>query len=343
MDRERQKHGWPIVCFLTFLLVLFLTWPRAWSPAELCQWSSQPGEVGEELPPAPIRPAPPRPAPRKEGPRLAPIPALEGFRAEAEVADPVIATPGGRIAALPEGWDLGELQSVDLALPLPRPIISNEAEEPRLAQAEGSPPEPEPAAPSVTRLPPVVSNSPDDSLETIDLGPTLDAMVRQAPGPRSELAWGCGWPKPLALLERLEALAGECETGPWTMEAAGRINRFGLAVTGGSDEELSPILGRLEESACAAERQAETIDAPFLATELRRTSHALARQLVVWNEVINSGGPQTSIRDSDQLDPHSLSEGVAQVNRIPADPDALETWREYLELEPLEQALRQPA
>jgi hypothetical protein len=254
----------------------------------------------------------------------------------AEAADAMIAPPAGRTTTLPLGW--GDSQAIDLPLPPHRPMREAEAE------ALKSPSKPERAAPStVTHLPPVVLNSPDGSLQTIDLVPTWDALVSQAPRPNRAPASDCAWPKPVELLERLEVLASECETGPWAMEVAGQIDKLGLAAAEGSDDPLLSIIGRLEEAARAAERRAAELDDPFLATEFRRTRHALARRLTVWTEVIATGGPRASIRDDDTLDPKRLSQCLAQVNEIPADPDVLDTWREYLDLEALERAIRQPA
>jgi hypothetical protein len=242
------------------------------------------------------------------------------------------------------GWQWADLQLVDLTLPPHQPMHYEQATGASSTQPAKRPSQQQPEmVRSLMHLPPVDLCSPDGSLEAIDIVPRWEAIVSQSPPHRTKAAWDNGWPEPVALRERLEALAGECETGPWAFEALREIDRLDVAAARGSDEDVLSIIDRLEQLAEAAENQAARLDDPRLATDLRRTMHALARRLVVWTHVIRSGGPRTSIHDRDQLDPKRLAACLAKVAKIPADPAALDTWREYLELEPLEGALAQPA
>ncbi len=338
MDRERHRRAWPLVCLLACLVILYLVWPRAWDPAASFRSANRPGGIGEDRPTAATPEAPGRAAEGKAAPGSAPMAGPTATRAEAEPP------PAPKFPAMPKGWKWDDLQLVDPALAPHGPTLYKEAAGPSRKQAATRPSPPQPAPPwGIMHLPPVEVCSPDGSLPTIDLVPLWDVIVAQSRRHGTRASWESGWPKPVALLERLEALAGECQTGPWALRALREIKRLGLPEARGSHEEVLAIIDRLEELGREAESQAARLDDPLLATELRRAKHALARRLAVWTQAISSGGPQTSIHDHDRLDPKRLSASLAKVTQIPADPDLLDTWQEFLELEPLQHALAQPA
>lgn len=150
------------------------------------------------------------------------------------------------------------------------------------------------------------------------------------------------WPKPLALLDRLEDLAWECETGPWVREVGLQVRRLASAVAASSDEALM-IIDRLNELARQVDPLVSTLerDGHPLGGELRRAQHALGRRLDVWRRVMLAGGPNCGRRP--RLDTERLANHLTEIDSLLGTSAAGKPWREYLELASLEQIAKQPS
>jgi hypothetical protein len=205
-------------------------------------------------------------------------------------------------------------------------------------------PLPEPALTIASEPAPIVEPKAEPKAEpTIKHLPTLsDVAAVPSELPPEEEAPETVWPKPQSLLDRVDELAWDCETGLWAREVNAQIRKLGLAVAARSDEAL-PIIGRLNELTREADGLAQSLERNGnpLASTLRRTQHALGRRLDIWRRVMLSGGPGCGSRP--KLDQQRLSTAVNQIDAILGNAEAGMPWREYLQLAALEQLAQQSA
>jgi len=194
---------------------------------------------------------------------------------------------------------------------------------------------------SADRLQKANDFSPDGSLWATDILPVVEQIVSQSVSNESDRKWDAAWPEPVTLLEHLEPLRWECETGPWAKQVACTLWELGPAARAGSHGQLARIVDRLDELNHLAEDLAAQIDDGALATRFRRAHHALARRLAVWSEVVRAGGLSAPVHDPAELDPERLALCLERVDAVAGDPEIARAWREYLALDRLERVSRE--
>jgi hypothetical protein len=150
------------------------------------------------------------------------------------------------------------------------------------------------------------------------------------------------WLEPRSLLERLDGLAWDCETGEWARDVSRSVRRLGPAITSDSGE-VKTILDNLGGMVAQASALAETLDGQQnpLGTKLRRAQHALARRLDIWRQVVAIGGPSLTT-ESLAADPREISKYVAKVAKDLGDSEAGRRWQQHLELQRLTRLASNP-
>lgn len=140
------------------------------------------------------------------------------------------------------------------------------------------------------------------------------------------------WHQPQALLERLEPLAWECETGPWARDVASLLRKLGRAYSLQSDETWD-ILGQLNDLCEAGSQLATRLDDPSLASAVRRTRHALRRRVDIW-ELATAGGPADEVAPA-WAATEELALCLADVQSLVGDSPEGRQWQHYLQLDAL--------
>ncbi len=214
-----------------------------------------------------------------------------------------------------------------VAIPAWKPAEEMKGEEPLL------PPEP---LPTEQRD----GNSPSKPPQETTVEPTRPSPGGQEPeavenpSPGHAQVAEPGWPVPYALLEQLDALAVECETGAWAMEVDRLLQRLGKAMSDRPDEAL-PLLTRLAELRRGAETLAASLGQQPLAGKTRRAGHALERRLVVWKQTMLAGGLRTPAGELAQADPQRLLACLTAVDAVTHGTSEGRSWGEYLALDSL--------
>ncbi len=358
MDPERQERAWPFVSVLACLLTLLVTWPRSWeqvahvravprgdrNAADLSPTTAglpdEQARSDDVLPRLATTPTPP-PAWAEavsEAPRG---PSLES--AAQHVREFQLAKPSGKLASSPIRLGWPELTLAHVLLPTDAAMLCAEAGWPSTDVVDDESPWLGRSEPPVHRLPPVEVASPDETLRAKDVVPVLDDLVAECGRRASRSAWDGPWPEPVALWDRLEDVAWECETGPWARQVLRHVRRLGSVTSQGGDREVHSILEALDERARAAESLAAQLDDDALAAKLRQAEHALARRLALWSQVQNAGGPSSTAHDPVDVDPRPLSLCLARIAQIDGEPERLREWQEYLELDAIEGLLAAPS
>lgn len=353
MDRERCERAWPVVLVVACLSVFGLTWPPAWDdeppfqppPESVCSLAPMSAAATPETH---LRAA------GSGGPKLAPIPDLLSTPKSDRAADwPTLVPdvrrvvelemvePAGKLGSRPIDFDWPDFEVPDPVLPDRR---STSYENMLLLPLAAPQPDRGQYVPgrlalraSVDRLLAANDFSPDGSLWATDVLPVVEQIASQSVVTERDRKWDSTWPEPVTLLERLESLRWECETGPWAKQVAGTLQELGLAAGAGSEEQLAGIVARLEELDGTADGLAAQVEESRLATRLRRAQHALRRRLAAWSQVASAGGLWASVHDPAELDARGLSSCLERVDAVAGDPEIARAWREYLALDRLEQ------
>ncbi len=153
---------------------------------------------------------------------------------------------------------------------------------------------------SSARPPELMANTPS-TLYPIPR-PNLDSGDHEAVNLKPPRPAATVWHEPVALLQRLEALASKPGTGAWAKETAESVRSLGAAVSEGSDETIS-ILASLERLAAGAAPLASSLSGHAATSDLRRAGHALSRRLLVWRQIVRSLARQTPPDDLPPIDP----------------------------------------
>ena len=126
------------------------------------------------------------------------------------------------------------------------------------------------------------------------------------------------WLEPRSLLDRLDGLAWDCETGQWARDTSRLVRHLGPAITSASGE-VNTILDNLDAMATQADALADTLDRQQspLGSKLRLAQHALARRLDIWQRAVALGGPSLKT-ESAAVDPREISPCVTKVAEDPA-------------------------
>lgn len=349
MTRERHERAWPLLCIAACFVALVVAWPRAWEQVAPFRQADECGSGERESIWVATAAGDPtlggyslsQPAPPDNGRRTKPAaagsaspwsPTLE--ETLERVSELQMAESAPRLAGRPVDFDWPELEMPEMILPSHGPVLVE----------PGKGPSPERIGEESTRrLPPLTVRSPDGSLRATDLLPLVDGIVSQCARQKTGDAWHGPWPEPVALLDELETLAWECETGPWAKKVIRQVRRLGALGSQGSEQEILPVVHGLEELDCEADFLLAQVDDDRLATQLRRAQHALTRRLAVWDHVIRAGGLASEVGDPADWDSERLLASLAKVESIvAADPTAGEAWREYLAMDWLEGLFSQP-
>ena len=168
----------------------------------------------------------------------------------------------------------------------------------------------------------------------LEPGQAADPAATLPDGEKAEPKAADAREEPRALLERLDELAWECETGDWAMEVA-RLAGKALAglVRGSPDTPL--LLGQLDHLADQAETLAASLQDDPLASRVRRAEYALRRRLDVWKQAASLSGPdRPGDRHADpEPDPDRLLACLTKVEVATAHSAEGQAWREYLGLD----------
>ncbi|HUT95287.1 MAG TPA: hypothetical protein VMY37_37885 [Thermoguttaceae bacterium] len=357
MDWERQERAWPFVSVLACLLTLLVTWPRSWQQVAPFRAAAPPDRKAADL--SPTTAGLPDEQARSDDalPRLAaaqtPPPAWAEAVSKApqgpslgsavqHVSELQLAKPSGKLASCPIRLAWPELTLAHVLLPTDGAMLYAEAGWWSTDVAEDEAP-PGQIEPSIERLPSFEVASPEGALWADDVVPKLDDLVAECRRHASRSAWDGPWPEPVALWDRLEDVAWECETGPWARHVLREVRRLGSIAPQGHDREVHSILEALDERARAAESLAAQLDDYALAAKLRQAEHALTRRLALWSQVQEAGGLRSRVNDPAEVDPGPLSLCLARIDKIGGDPERLGEWKEYLELDALGRLLAEPS
>jgi hypothetical protein len=358
MRRQRHEPAWPFLCILAFLFVLSLTWPRSWQrPVRDVPGGYHPGE-GDAGSATAVRPHRALPAGRHGDGRCGSVAGLgDGLEAretavtESAESSPRLEEALGRVTDLQLAEPAGKLGGRPLAfdwsgLPLPVPALLAGRPAPA-EQVAATPVESTGAAGgedlASSGVPPSAANVDSASDETTDGTSTPDAATPEASAHDARPAWIGAWPEPVALLDRLEALAGDRQTGPWASAVADEVRRLGSAGPEDSGQQVPSIVERLSRLNRQADDLAIELGDRPLAITLRRAQYALARRLAVWRPVIAAGGPAGQSDGPSEPNPQRLRSCLARVGALTRDSAAGQAWRKYLDLDALERLAGRPA
>ena len=342
MTGQRHERAWPLLCILACLFVLVVTWPRAWE--QVAPFRSLPvsGGVPADVSPTPTFPADDHRAAGSNAPKLPRILDVAGTEAaeggpavgrshELETAlewvtGPQLVDPAGKLAGRPIDVDWCELRLPEPVLPTRRPVpydgvTTPPSETPPAVQQR--PAERQPGrTPIALRQPTIDALAPDGSLRATDLLPALAELAAQPLPNQADDKWEGPWPEPVALYDRLEALAWECETGPWAREVGRQLRRLSSARWDGSVREVTMVLSRLDELNRAADSLVAKLDGSPLATSVRRAKHAICRRTEVWGKVLVELNPPLRPGAAEPIDLGRLLRRIEQYEETGSPGDA---------------------
>jgi hypothetical protein len=159
--------------------------------------------------------------------------------------------------------------------------------------------------------------------------PAPEAPVADPPKPPSL------WPEPQALVEQLDELAVDCETGEWAMEVEQALRRLGAAMNEDQREAADMLLSRLAAFARDADALAGRLEDGLLAAKVRRAAHAIERRLAVWRPTLLAGGLRAPAGEGVQGDAGHLSACLAGVDTLTHGSPQGRAWSDYLTLDSL--------
>jgi hypothetical protein len=144
------------------------------------------------------------------------------------------------------------------------------------------------------------------------------------------------WCPPESLYAQLRQLSDEPPAAAWAKQAIEEVRRLGEAVDAHHANRTSAVCASLRNCINQAERLADELDEPSLATRLRRAAYAIRRRLDVWRSVL----PPEQLAEAPKADPDRLRLVVADVGAmVSVSPNGL-AWRDYLLLQALDEASR---
>jgi len=311
---------WPLLCLLACLFVLSVKAPRGWQRLATEVPTADDGPKATESTPQAI-------------PSFDLHPSEEGeFGTSFDESD-LLTGSVGRHSRASNSLDEAGSPLEEISCPADAEVaVSSPPQIAPLPQAETAEP-PLTAEPLLTlELPALVEPEPENKPVAVE------SETAQTPEPEAEPAVEVReevpetiWPKPEALLGRLDELAWDCETGAWARDVALLVRKLARAVADDSDEALM-IVAHLNEMAREADPLVAELDreANPLAGKLRRAQHAMGRRLDVWRRVILAGGP--SRNPPRPIDAKRLAAAVKEIDAILGASDAGKPWREYFQL-----------
>ena len=368
MSRRNRAVSWPWVCGLACLLIVSLTAPRVWEErarqrahrqAMLGQKSAHGTAPAATIPGGPRQPERPLPA-RSEsraasssvGAPQAPAGALALVD---RPANPPQAAPMRQTAE--EGLGLADVRppamAADTVPPEPMDHRPAAGAEPAHAppQPIGEAPAPAssspdravaPAAPVEVAHRPARQDRPAEARsKQFPLEPPQPESGVPRPAETSETKTPLdppadGWQEPTALLDYLDELLAECETGAWALAVQRELRRLKPALLQAGPEAVK-VLNRLQQLGRQGWTLAEGLQDPALATKVRRACYALDRRHRVWEEAAAAGGLRAPIEDRVDPDPQRLALCLGQVDALFQGSPQGRLWSQFLTLDALGQ------
>ena len=209
------------------------------------------------------------------------------------------------------------LEPVDGAKPFDRPPLPDE---PIPDQAAGADPGPESIEKPLSEPP--VPSPPAQVVPTEDAKP---AALAKAPSL---------WPEPQALVEQLDELAVDCDTGEWAMDVQQAMRRLGAAMNENRHEAAAALVTRVTELRQAGEALASRLEDANLSAEVLRACYALDRRLPIWSRTVQAGGLRAPAGDV-RGDSGRLSACLAAVDALTRGKAQGPAWSQFLTLESL--------
>lgn len=330
--RHRQPTGpmWPYIGLLGLLFALSITAPRA--------WTRKPLHVAKPVPLPTRRMAPVAAAAvsfAAERPALArplqpsPLPAAPLPRRRLPAGPVALARPTALAVApvtLQEStYDAPTVESVFRLLAPSRPVepivmaVAPPALEPVVSEPSvGAAAQPAPLD-RLALVPAGVADAPEMATPT-------EAPSVEAPPAVEEVDWLA----PTALLEQLEALVGDCESGAWAMATIDDVRAF-VRVNPRDLDVAGPALQELWRRRYEGDALAEAATRPALATQVRRACDALERRLKVWDAALDR--LETARSNTTATDASNLGPAIDAAERLLASREDEQGWREYLLLD----------
>lgn len=269
-------------------------------------------------------------------------------------SEPVPAVPAGPIASqvvVPD-WapvrDIRELENLLLpSEPLFTEQVATDATESQPAQpAEGQPqaepgaensPQPNQPAVNQTAVNQTTESQPA-AIESPAPQPSEPAqpevLISDAPEAKTQVQGNGLWQEPVALVDQLEDLSWECETGGWARDVHRFVRKFGAAMDQGSDDAAS-LLGQIEQLRQQGETLAAQLGTNPMASKVRRVGFALDRRLVVWKLVVQAGGLVKAAGETIPREPQRLALCVTKLDSLTKITQGGKAWAEYLALDDL--------
>jgi hypothetical protein len=207
--------------------------------------------------------------------------------------------------------------------------------EPASVNPEATTTSPEPAGPAPVSV--AIEEKPSQMPDVPVDEPSAEEETQEQPVEETGI-----WLEPRSLLDRLDGLAWDCETGQWARNASRLVRHLGPAITSASGD-VKTILDNLDATSAEADALAAALDRQRnpLGTKLRRARHALVRRLDIWRRVVALGGPSLKT-ESVPLDPREISKHVTKVAESLGDAEAGRRWRQHLDLDRLKQLAANP-
>ncbi len=353
MDQERPERAWPLVCVLACLVILVVAWPRSRDQVARFGPPERPGRRAAAGPSS----ASTAPATWTEAVGAYPQSATDVGQV-AKARDLQLAAVSGKLASCPIPLTSAPLSVTHVALPLSESSLRVEPPTHESATGDLEVPREEAGPLSGADFPPAESVASEEKLAATDILPAFDApenlnavgdpvglsdpdeLAMDCRRGTSRPAWDGRWPEPTQLLDRLDAVAWDCDTGPWARRAIRRVRRLNSA---SSPEELLSIFERLDASVREAARLAAGLEDFDLAARLRQAQHALDRRVALWRLAQKAGGLSTTVHDPVRVGVTRLSECLGRAADMPGDPAVVRQWTEYLELDAVEQLIADKA
>ncbi len=215
------------------------------------------------------------------------------------------------------------------------PLVEPALAEPGLTTPEAATTSAEPATPAPETV--AAEEKPSQMPAVPPDEPSTEEETEQQPVEETGI-----WLEPRSLLDRLDGLAWDCETGQWARDTSRLVRHLGPAITSASGE-VNTILDNLDAMATQADALADTLDRQQspLGSKLRRAQHALARRLDIWQRAVALGGPSLKT-ESAAVDPREISKCVTKVAEDLGDSEPGRRWRQHLELDRLERLAASP-
>lgn len=364
MSRHNRAASWAWVCGLACLLVVGLTAPRVWEErarqrahrqAALAKVAHQatPGAIapsGQLLEGASPSGQPLRPPlasglqdsastlvladrPAVEPPACATRQIVEEVGKAPEALRPAMATDisarelAGHLPGGSEGSNLAAKSAA--ALPAPLSVSGDPAVAPTAPVEVAHRPvrRDRPADNPPLPLPLKTSPSPPSASKTAKPGEPSEPNA--PPEPIED-----GWQEPVALLDYLDELISECETGAWALAVQRALHRLRPALVQGGPL-AAEVLDRLQQLGRQGWALAEGLQDAGLATKVRRACYALDRRQRLWEEAAAAGGLRAPLEDPADPDPQRLALCLGQVDALFQDSPQGKLWSQFLTLDAL--------